>query len=179
MLTTAENGRNHLKICISFFSSFNIAIFVILTWNMFVLLGKKSGLQWEIHHCGYSNGSRLQRLNRCVYHVIQSSCPLLRYINTVFSFKMPFFSFLQIYKPKVSGTAVRKLKGFPTDVVLENARSVLLDFQGNRGLKVMFMSNTRKLDISSVNNSEHSLSLSIMQPWFVLLCSSLINDLAS
>lgn len=92
---------------------------------------------------------------------------------------MPFFSFLQIYKPKVSGTAVRKLKGFPTDVVLENARSVLLDFQGNRGLKVMFMSNTRKLDISSVNNSEHSLSLSIMQPWFVLLCSSLINDLAS
>lgn len=97
----------------------------------------------------------------------------------MFSFKMPFFSFLQIYKPKVSGTAVRKLKGFPTDVVLENARSVLLDFQGNRGLKVMFMSNTRKLDISSVNNSEHSLSLSIMQPWFVLLCSSLINDLAS
>lgn len=93
--------------------------------------------------------------------------------------KCLFFSFLQIYKPKVSGTAVRKLKGFPTDVVLENARSVLLDFQGNKGLKVMFMSNTRKLDISSVNNSEHSLSLSIMQPWFVLLCSSLINDLAS
>lgn len=82
---------------------------------------------------------------------------------------MPFFSFLQIYKPKVSGTAVRKLKGFPTDVVLENARSVLLDFQGNRGLKVMFMSNTRKLDISSVNNSEHSLSLSLYNATLVFV----------
>ncbi len=57
---------------------------------------------------------------------------------------------------------MRELKGFPTDVVLENARSVLLDFQGNTGLKVMFMSNTRKLDISSVNNSDHSLSIYIV-----------------
>lgn len=36
----------------------------------------------------------------------------------------------QIFKAKGPGGASRELKGFPTDVVLENARSVLLDFQG-------------------------------------------------
>ncbi|XP_016369927.1 B-cell CLL/lymphoma 7 protein family member B-B [Sinocyclocheilus rhinocerous] len=58
----------------------------------------------------------------------------------------------QIYKPKVSGTAVRKLKGFPTDVVLENARSVLLDFQDDNSnqsfLSDAYQSNT-KVDSSS------------------------------
>lgn len=42
-----------------------------------------------------------------------------------------FLSSSQIFKAKGPGGASRELKGFPTDVVLENARSVLLDFQGN------------------------------------------------
>lgn len=72
---------------------------------------------------------------------------------------------------------MRELKGFPTDVVLENARSVLLDFQGNTGLiQVMFMSDTRRLNISSINNSEHPL-FNVRQHWAVLLYSTYLNDL--
>lgn len=58
---------------------------------------------------------------------------------------------------------MRELKGFPTDVVLENARSVLLDFQGNTGY-VYVRHNTRRLNISSVNNSDHPL-FNVMQHW--------------
>uniref|UniRef100_A0A8C1MAM5 BAF chromatin remodeling complex subunit BCL7B b n=1 Tax=Cyprinus carpio TaxID=7962 RepID=A0A8C1MAM5_CYPCA len=72
--------------------------------------------------------------------------------------KCLFFSFLQIYKPKVSGTAVRKLKGFPTDVVLENARSVLLDFQDDNSnqsfLSDAYQCNT-KVDSSSNSSPQH------------------------
>ncbi|XP_052437564.1 B-cell CLL/lymphoma 7 protein family member B-B [Carassius gibelio] len=64
----------------------------------------------------------------------------------------------QIYKPKVSGTAVRELKGFPTDVVLENARSVLLDFQDDNSnqsfLSDAYQSNT-KVDSSSNSSPQH------------------------
>ncbi|XP_052387887.1 B-cell CLL/lymphoma 7 protein family member B-B [Carassius gibelio] len=64
----------------------------------------------------------------------------------------------QIYKPKVSGTAMRELKGFPTDVVLENARSVLLDFQDDNSnqsfLSDAYLSNT-KVDSSSNSSPQH------------------------
>ncbi|XP_051952863.1 B-cell CLL/lymphoma 7 protein family member B-B [Xyrauchen texanus] len=64
----------------------------------------------------------------------------------------------QIYKPKGPGTAVRELKGFPTDVVLENARSVLLDFQDDNSnqsfLSDAYQSNT-KVDSSSNSSPQH------------------------
>ncbi|XP_052008980.1 B-cell CLL/lymphoma 7 protein family member B-B-like [Xyrauchen texanus] len=63
----------------------------------------------------------------------------------------------QIYKPKGSGK-VRELKAFPTDVVLENARSVLLDFQDDNSnqsfLSDAYQSNT-KVDSSGNSSPQH------------------------
>ncbi|XP_017557433.1 B-cell CLL/lymphoma 7 protein family member B-B [Pygocentrus nattereri] len=64
----------------------------------------------------------------------------------------------QIFKTKGSAGAVRELKGFPTDVVLENARSVLLDFQDDNSNQ-SFLSDAyqpnNKVDSSS-NSSPHA-----------------------
>ncbi|XP_030622826.1 B-cell CLL/lymphoma 7 protein family member B-B [Chanos chanos] len=64
----------------------------------------------------------------------------------------------QIYKTK--GTSVgRDLKGLPTDVVLENARSVLLDFQDDNSNQ-SFLSDayqtSAKVDSSSNSSPQHA-----------------------
>ncbi|XP_056621429.1 B-cell CLL/lymphoma 7 protein family member B-B [Triplophysa dalaica] len=64
----------------------------------------------------------------------------------------------KIYKPKGTATAGRELKGFPTDVVLENARSVLLDFHDDNSnqsfLSDAYQSNT-KVDSSGNSSPQH------------------------
>ncbi|KAI5098011.1 B-cell CLL/lymphoma 7 protein family member B-B, partial [Silurus meridionalis] len=65
----------------------------------------------------------------------------------------------QIFKAKGPGGASRERKGFPTDVVLENARSVLLDFQDDNSnqsfLSDAYQSNN-KVDSSSNSSPQHA-----------------------
>ncbi|XP_062860941.1 B-cell CLL/lymphoma 7 protein family member B-B [Trichomycterus rosablanca] len=65
----------------------------------------------------------------------------------------------QIFKAKGSGGAIRELKGLPTDVVLENARSVLLDFQDDNSnqsfMSDVYQSNN-KVDSSSNSSPQHA-----------------------
>lgn len=65
----------------------------------------------------------------------------------------------QIFKTKGSSGAVRKLKGFPTDVVLENARSVLLDLQDDNSNQ-SFLSDAyqlnNKVDSSTNSSPQHA-----------------------
>uniref|UniRef100_A0A4W4HAN2 BAF chromatin remodeling complex subunit BCL7B n=1 Tax=Electrophorus electricus TaxID=8005 RepID=A0A4W4HAN2_ELEEL len=63
----------------------------------------------------------------------------------------------QIFKSKGPGGTVRELKGFPTDVVLENARSVLLDFQDDNS-NLSFMSDAYQSN-NKVGSSSNSSPL--------------------
>lgn len=76
----------------------------------------------------------------------------------------------QIFKSKSRSGAVKELKGFPTDVVLENARSVLLDFQDDNSNQ-SFLSDayqpSAKVDSSTNSSPQHaSGALSPTQPSF-------------
>ncbi|KAG5269375.1 hypothetical protein AALO_G00201300 [Alosa alosa] len=65
----------------------------------------------------------------------------------------------QIFKSKSRSGAVKELKGFPTDVVLENARSVLLDFQDDNSNQ-SFLSDayqpSAKVDSSTNSSPQHA-----------------------
>ncbi|XP_012695407.1 B-cell CLL/lymphoma 7 protein family member B-B [Clupea harengus] len=76
----------------------------------------------------------------------------------------------QIFKSKSRPGALKELKGFRTDVVLENARSVLLDFQDDNS-NLSFSSDayqpSAKVDSSTNSSPQHaSGAVSPSQPSF-------------